>query len=153
MPRGGGQSLPPDPSGEPHLSTEIATSNVYEGLFILDANRYARDHDAVSEGVEKLVTDLGGEVLVSRLWEERRLAYPINGHRKGAYWLLYFRINPLQITALNRACELHDSILRQLVLKIHPRLVEPILAHATGATAEAAADGETAEAVAPTVEA
>ncbi|QDU87805.1 30S ribosomal protein S6 [Pirellulimonas nuda] len=136
------------------MSTETVTTNVYEGLFILDANRFARDHDAVSEAVEKLVTELGGEVLVSRLWEERRLAYPINGHRKGAYWLMYFRINPLQITALNRACELHDSVLRQLVLKIHPRLVEPILAHATGAVSEeeAEAEGEAAQAVAPAAE-
>ncbi len=134
------------------MPTESPTTNVYEGLFILDANRFARDHDAVSGAVEKMVTELGGEVLVSRLWEERRLAYPVNGHRKGAYWLMYFRMNPLQITPLNRACELHDSVLRQLVLKIHPRLVEPILAHATGAVSEEEAVGEGAEAVAPSAE-
>lgn len=110
---------------------------VYEGLFILDANRYARDHEAVSGLVEKMVTDLGGEVLISRLWEERRLAYPIGSHRKGAYWLMYFRLDPLQITPLNRACEIHDTVLRQLILKIHPRLVEPILAHASGVVPEA----------------
>lgn len=121
---------------------------VYEGLFILDANRYARDHEAVSGLVEKMVTDLGGEVLISRLWEERRLAYPIGSHRKGAYWLMYFRLDPLQVTPLNRACEIHDTVLRQLILKIHPRLVEPILAHASGVVpaAEPAPEAETAAA-------
>lgn len=109
--------------------------NVYEGLFILDANKYARDHDALVAEVEGMITAEGGEVLVSRLWEERRLAYPINGQRKGAYWLMYFRTDSQQITPLNRKCDLHEGVLRQLVLKIHPRLVEPILAHATDAPA------------------
>ena len=38
-----------------------------------------------------MIEEAGGEMLVSRLWEERRLAYPIEGHRKGTYWLTYFR--------------------------------------------------------------
>jgi len=37
------------------------------------------------------VKSVGGELLASRLWNEQKLAYPINGHRKGAYWLTYFR--------------------------------------------------------------
>ena len=69
-------------------------------------------------------------MLVSRLWEERRLAYPIAGHRKGTYWLIYFRGPSSAITPLNRQCEIHDGILRHLVLKIHPHLVEAVLEHA-----------------------
>ncbi|MEM6798307.1 MAG: 30S ribosomal protein S6 [Planctomycetota bacterium] len=116
--------------------------NVYEGLFIFDGNKYARDHDALPTAVQKMITDLGGDVKVSRLWEERRLAYAINGQRKGAYWLMYFSLDSQQITALNRKCELRDGVLRQLILKIHPRLVEPILSHATVPEAEPAAPAE-----------
>lgn len=118
--------------------------NVYEGLFIFDANKYARDQEALPKTVEEMITSHDGEVLVSRLWEERRLAYPIKNQRKGAYWLMYFRLGSEHVTGLNRACELEDGVLRQLVLKIHPRLVEPILAHASGATAEEEGDGEAA---------
>ncbi len=116
--------------------------NVYEGLFIFDGNKYARDHEALPTAVEKMITELGGDVKVSRLWEERRLAYAINGQRKGAYWLMYFSLDSQQITPLNRKCELRDGVLRQLILKIHPRLVEPILSHAmdTGETADAPAE-------------
>ena len=110
--------------------------NVYEGLFLFDANKFARDHDALPGEVQKMIEEDGGEVLVSRLWEERRLAYPIKNQRKGAYWLMYFKTNSQNITPLNRKCELADGILRQLVLKIHPRLVEPILDHARGVTDE-----------------
>lgn len=108
-------------------------TQVYEGLFIFDSNRYARDQANLPGEVEKMINDAGGEVLVSRLWEERRLAYPIKGQRKGTYWLLYFRSPTGEITGLNRKCELHDSVLRHLVIKLHPSLVEPILAHAAGA--------------------
>ena len=107
--------------------------NVYEGLFIFDANKFARDHDALPKAVEEMITSEGGEVVVSRLWEERRLAYPIKGQRKGAYWLIYFRTEGDKITGLNRACELKSGLLRHMVLKIHPRLVEPILEHAASA--------------------
>ncbi|TWT95336.1 30S ribosomal protein S6 [Botrimarina colliarenosi] len=107
--------------------------NVYEGLFIFDANKFARDHDALPKAVEEMITSEGGEVVVSRLWEERRLAYAVKGQRKGAYWLIYFRQDGDKITGLNRACELKSGVLRHMVLKIHPRLVEPILEHATAA--------------------
>lgn len=126
--------------------------NVYEGLFIFDANKYAHDHDALPKKVEEMITSHGGEVHVSRLWEERRLAYPIKNQRKGAYWLMYFRLGAEHLTGLNRSCELEDGVLRQLVLKIHPRLVEPILAHASGA-AEATEEGGEESGEAPAADA
>lgn len=118
------------------------SENVYEGLFIFDANKFARDQAAAPAAVEKMISEVGGEVLVSRLWEERRLAYPIRSQRKGAYWLMYFKLPGAEITPLNRKCELHDSVLRHLVLKIHPRLIEPILEHAQ-ADPVATEEGET----------
>lgn len=114
-------------TGESQLQTQV-----YEGMFIFDSNKYARDQAGLPAEVEKMIGEAGGEVLVSRLWEERRLAYAIKGQRKGTYWLIYFRSPTSAIVGLNRKCELNDSILRHLVLKIHPQLVEPILAHASG---------------------
>lgn len=104
--------------------------NVYEGLFIFDSNRYSRDPGGVSAQVADFVQKLGGEVLVSRLWEERRLAYPINGQRKGTYWLAYFRLDGKQLTTLERDCQLSESIMRSLVIKIDPRIVDALVSHA-----------------------
>ncbi|MEM9187215.1 MAG: 30S ribosomal protein S6 [Planctomycetota bacterium] len=119
--------------------------NVYEGLFLFDGNKYARDNATLPAAVEGMISELGGEVKVSRLWEERRLAYPIKGQRKGAYWLIYFSMESQQIAPLNRKCDLRDGVIRQLVLKIHPRLVDPILSHATGDAAEPEQDVTAAE--------
>ena len=117
---------------------------VYEGLYIFDANKFARDRAALAKQVEQLVEQSGGEVLVSRLWEERRMAYPIRGQRKGAYWLMYFRAPTGQIGNLTRQCEINDAILRQLFVRLPASLVDPIIAHAKGETLEEPA-GEAAE--------
>ena len=112
--------------------------NVYEGLVIFDSNRYSRDPGGVSAQIADFVQKLGGEMLVSRLWEERRLAYPINGQRKGTYWLSYFRMDGKQLTALERECQLSESIMRSLVIKIDPRIVDALVSHATAAAIDPA---------------
>lgn len=104
--------------------------NVYEGMFILDSNRFARDAAGVSGQIPEMITRLGGELLANRLWEDRRLAYPIKGQRKGTYWLTYFRLDSHQLTALTRECQINDSILRTLFLKVEPRIVDVLVQHA-----------------------
>ena len=104
--------------------------NVYEGMYILDSNRYARDSAAVSGQIPEMIQKLGGEMLASRLWEERRLAYLIDGHRKGAYWLTYFKLDSGQLANLSRQCQLSESILRTLFLKVDPRIADALVSHA-----------------------
>jgi len=105
-------------------------ANVYEGMFILDSGRYSRDAGGVSGEIAKIVADTGGEMLVSRLWEERRLAYPINGQRKGTYWLTYFRLESTRLSEINRKCQLSENIMRFLLLKVDPRIVDTLVEHA-----------------------
>ena len=105
-------------------------ANAYEGMFILETNRYGRDPDAVSGQIAKMIEGAGGEILVSRLWEERRLAYSIKGHRKGTYWLTYFRLGADKLANLQRQCRLSESILRALFLKVDPRIVDTLVEHA-----------------------
>lgn len=112
-------------------------TNVYEGMFILDANRYSRDQSGVSGQIPEMIEKLGGEMLANRLWEDRRLAYPINGQRKGTYWLTYFRLDSGQLSALNRQCQLNDNILRTLFLKVDPRIVDALVSHAQAGPAAA----------------
>lgn len=104
--------------------------HVYEGMFILDSNRYARDAAGTVAQIPSTVEQLGGKILASRLWEERRLAYPIKGHRKGTYWLTYFNLDGDQLTTLNRQFQLNEGILRNLVLKIDPRIADAMVQHA-----------------------
>lgn len=117
---------------------------VYEGLFIFDSNTFGRDREGLPREVNGFIEAAGGQIEVSRLWEERRLAYPIKGQRKGAYWITYFRLPTSALKDLTRQCEIHEGILRQLFIRLPAALVEPILEHAksggvvrTAPTAEA----------------
>ena len=105
-------------------------ATVYEGMFILDSGRYSRDPEGVSGAISAMIQEVAGEVLVSRLWEERRLAYPINGQRKGTYWLCYFRADSLKLVELQRKCQLNENIMRFLFLKVDPRIVDTLVEHA-----------------------
>ncbi|MEI8210607.1 MAG: 30S ribosomal protein S6 [Planctomycetota bacterium] len=102
----------------------------YECLFLFDSNHYARDPGGIANSVQSLVTDHGGEILVSRLWAEQRLAYPIEGHQKGTYWLVYFKLDTLKLKELNRACQLNESLVRFLFTRVDARLIDALVAHA-----------------------
>lgn len=106
--------------------------NVYENMVILDSNKFAQDPSGMSGLIPNLVAKLGGEVLVSRLWNEQRLAYPIDGHKKGTYWLTYLRLDSLKLTELARDLRINESVLRQMTLKVDPRLVDALVEHAKG---------------------
>lgn len=119
---------------------------VYECMFIFSPNSFARNPAAAAATVETLVGDAGGKLLASRLWNEQKMAYPINGHRKGAYWLCYFELESTDIPKFNRAVQLTDQIMRHLVVRIDPRLVDSFVAAAKGeAPAEAVAAVEETE--------
>lgn len=104
----------------------------YDCFFLFDSNRYNRDPGGVAGSVQASVEKFGGEILASRLWDERRLAYPINGHTKGTYWITYFKMDSLQLKDFNRDCQLNENIMRFLVTRVDPRLVDTLVAHALG---------------------
>lgn len=106
--------------------------NTYEALLIIDSNHYARDPGGIAKQIDEIVTQAGGDVLVNRLWMEQKLAYPIDKHQKGTYWLTYFEIEGVAIPKIDRALHLYESVIRHLTVRLEPRLIEPILANARG---------------------
>ncbi len=120
---------------------------VYEGMYLFDANRYSRDSNGVTNRLNEMIEKCGGEVLVGRLWAEQKLAYPINGQRKGAYWLTYFKLDGTRMKELTRAASLNNDILREMVLAVEPRLVDALVSHAKSG-GKPAAEPKPAEATA-----
>lgn len=118
-------------------------ANTYETLLILDSNHYARDPRGVANQIEEIVTAAGGKVLVNRLWMEQRLAYPINKHQKGTYWLTYHEIDGPALTKVDRGLQLCEPVLRHLTIKLEPQLVELILANARGESVQVSTPTDT----------
>jgi len=110
---------------------------VYEGMFILDPGKYSRDPGGLAQQINDLITQFGGTILAARLWDERKLAYPIKGQKKGVYWLTYFNMPTANLIAFERQCEITEDILRKLVLKVEDRIADALVQHAlAGDTAQ-----------------
>jgi len=102
-------------------------ANVYECMFLLDTNKVAGDVQAAAQQLHTLLERNNAEILASRPWDERRLLYPIKNHKKGLYYLTYFRTEGKNLINIERDCALNELILRQLMLKIDPKLVDTML--------------------------
>src|ERR1051325_853178 len=102
--------------------------NTYECMFLLDSNRVAGDIPAAAQQLHAILERNHAEILASRPWDERRLAYPIKGHKKGLYYLTYFRTEAKNLLNIERDVALSELILRSLVLLVDPKMVELQLA-------------------------
>jgi small subunit ribosomal protein S6 len=112
-------------------------ANVYECMFLLDTNKVAGDVAAAEAQLLNLVTKHKAEPLAHRPWDERRLSYPISKHKKGLYYLMYFRTEGKNVINIERDIALNEMILRSLVIKIDPKLVETMLSLVKGEHAPA----------------
>jgi small subunit ribosomal protein S6 len=103
-------------------------ANVYECMFLLDTNKVSGDVPAAAKQLHTIFEKNNAEVLASRPWDERRLAYPIKNHKKGLYYLTYFRSEGKNLINIERDVALNEMILRSMVLRIDPKMVETMLA-------------------------
>ncbi len=101
--------------------------NTYEGMFLLDSTKAAAAWDDTVKHVHDILAKHESEIVASRQWDERRLAYPIEGHKKGTYLLTYFKTEGANIDEIVADCHLSELILRELVLKVHPKLVDHLV--------------------------
>ena len=114
--------------------------NQYEAMFVFDPTFGAALENCEAE-IRRLTDRAGAEILFLRRWDERRLAYTINGRKRGVYILVYFKSDPEKLSAFERDAQLSEHILRVLVLRaedVTPELMEK----AMPSRAADAAEGE-----------
>jgi small subunit ribosomal protein S6 len=102
-------------------------ANTYECMFLLDPTKIGGDVPAAAKQVEGILSKNQAEILASRQWDERRLAYPVKGHKKGLYYLTYFRSEGKNLVNIERDCALNETILRTLFIRVHPKMVDDML--------------------------
>src|SRR5262245_55823309 len=101
-------------------------------MFLLDSNKYSANPQGLSGEVLAILERVGAKVLATRPWQDGKLAYSINGHRKGLHFLVYFSMDSRHLGEIERLIKFNESILRHMVIKLPATLVEPMLAMATG---------------------
>ena len=108
--------------------------STYEGMFILDSNKVAVSWDDSVNHVHEILAKHQSEIVASRPWDERRLAYPVDGHKKGTFLLTYFKAEGAQLKEIVADCRLSDVVLRELILKVHPKLVNQLVHQSMNST-------------------
>lgn len=104
----------------------------YEGMFLLDSNKYAANPQGITGEVLGILERVGAKVLATRPWQDGKLAYAINGNRKGLHFLVYFTLDSTHVTEIDRLVKFNEAILRHLIINLPVALVEPMVAMATG---------------------
>lgn len=93
------------------------TERLYEGLFLVDASVASQNWAELEALMTGIVTNHGGSIEYSEKWPEQRLAYEINGTKRGVYFLVYFRSNTQSITAMRNDAQLSEKIMRCLFVQ------------------------------------
>lgn len=116
--------------------------HTYEGMFLLDSNKAAVNWDESVAHVHSILTKHNASIVASRLWDERRLAYPIKGHKKGTYLLTFFKAEPTQLAAITHDFRLSDLVIRELIMKQFPKLVDHLVNQAMNSSPNVEAEEE-----------
>ena len=116
---------------------------LYEAMYILDNALDEAGVTTAVEALEEVIRSGGGEVIATREFGKRRLAYEIDGHTSGTYMILYFKSLGPQVQALPHEMRLIEGIVRGIVCVANPKAIfDPKAAEAPAEPVEAEAVAE-----------
>lgn len=91
--------------------------NLYEGMYIISATLSDDARHKALDKIQREITERGGEILKIHDQGRRRLAYDIDGHREGHYYLIYFNVKPSAINELWQEYHLNEDLVRFITLR------------------------------------
>lgn len=91
---------------------------IYETVFIARQDLSESDVAALSEALQKVITDQGGKIAKTEYWGLRTLAYKINKSRRAHYSLFEYEAPGAAIAELERQMRLSEDVLRALTVKL-----------------------------------
>ncbi len=103
----------------------VIKKKLYEAMFLVDSAQ-ASDWDKIIATLETVLKKADGEVVSIRKWDDRKLAYEINGKARGTYILCYFRADGEKVREVEKAVQLSEQIMRVLILSAETRGKEDI---------------------------
>ncbi|WP_376795329.1 30S ribosomal protein S6 [Thermogemmatispora sp.] len=96
----------------------------YELGFILHPEVSEERTRTILERIEQIVTAHDGQVVRVNHWGRRRLAYPIEHHRDGIYVFVDMSVSPETLPELDRTLKVSEEVLRHLIKRRDPRVVQ-----------------------------
>ena len=119
----------------------------YETTILVRSSAARADYDGTIAAVRALYEVEGVKFLEFEKWDERKLAYPIEGETTALYLIAYFTAEPAAIDKIDRRVQLNEVVLRHLIIAREGNALERIKEQRKKA-AEAAAEAAAAAALA-----
>jgi len=91
--------------------------NLYEGMYVISATLSDEARHKALDKVLTGITSHAGEIKKIHEQGRRRLAYEINGHREGYYYLIYFLAPTASISELWQEYHLNEDLVRFITLR------------------------------------
>jgi small subunit ribosomal protein S6 len=92
-------------------------SSLYEGMYIISATLSDDARHKALDKIVKGITERGGEVVKLHDQGRRRLAYQIDTHREGYYYLIYFTVSAPSIAEMWQEYHLNEDLVRFITLR------------------------------------
>jgi small subunit ribosomal protein S6 len=89
---------------------------LYEGMYIISATLSDEARGKALDKIQQGIAAHGGEVLKVHDQGRRRLAYAIDNHREGYYYVLYFKVKPAAISEMWHDYHLNEDLVRFITL-------------------------------------
>lgn len=96
----------------------LAGQRIYEVMFIVDPETGADDVTRLSENLQQIITDLGGNVTKNEDMGRRTLAYQIGRKTEGHYILFEIEGTGREIAELERRMRVNDQVLRYITVRV-----------------------------------
>lgn len=89
----------------------------YELVVVISPDIPEEDVPATMDRVTGAVTSRGGEIVDTRPWGRRRLAYPIQRHTDGNYFIHQIKLEPGRAHELESHYKISEDVLRHLLVR------------------------------------
>jgi small subunit ribosomal protein S6 len=91
-------------------------TGTYEAMFLFPAGSAADVEGAITTA-RGIVERHGGEIIVIKKWDERRLAYELGKQKRGLYVICYYRGPGASVSAIEHDVNLSEAVLRVMIVK------------------------------------
>ena len=91
--------------------------NLYEGMYVISATLSDEARHKALDKVLTGITNHTGEIKKIHEQGRKRLAYEINGHREGYYYIVYFTAPTASISELWQEYHLNEDLVRFITLR------------------------------------
>jgi small subunit ribosomal protein S6 len=95
-------------------------------MFLVDSAEATSDWEGITKLIKTILKRAKAEIVSVRKWDDRTLAYPVQGKSRGAYILCYFRAPSGKIADIEREVRLSERVMRVLILNAENMTQEDI---------------------------